>query len=92
MRTKFFNPVKIFFILLFFTVVLVGCKSSYDITLSNGRKVTGVSKPVFDERLGLYRFKMADGKEARLSSSRVRLIEPHGESSETQFVSPTQKK
>jgi hypothetical protein len=35
---------------------------------------------------------LPDGREAKVSSSRIRLIEPHGDSSEPQFVSPTQKR
>jgi hypothetical protein len=88
---NFFGFMKIFFLLALLTA-LTGCKTSYDVTLSNGKKVSGVSKPVLDKATGNYRFKLPDGREVKVSSSRIRLIEPHGESSEPQFVVPTQKK
>ena len=72
--------------------MLLGCKTSYDVTLSNGSKNTGVSKPLLDRESGHYRFKMIDGREMRVLSSRVILIEPHGESSEVVFQKPKPKK
>jgi hypothetical protein len=78
--------------LLFAITVLTGCKTSYDVTLSDGKKITGVSKPVLDETKGQYQFKTADGQGVKVPASRIRLIEPHGESSAKEFVSPTQKK
>jgi hypothetical protein len=88
---NFFGPIRTF-LLLTLLIALTGCKTSYYVTLSNGRKLSDVSKPVLDKETGNYRFKLPDGREVKVSSSRIRLIEPHGESSEPQFVVPTQKK
>ena len=65
------------FALLLVAVALVGCKSSYDITLSNGTRFTGVSKPRIDKKTGQYRFKTPDGRIGTFSPANVRLIEPH---------------
>jgi hypothetical protein len=68
---------------------LIGCRTRYDITLFNGNKITGVGKPVLDNSTGQYRFKTADGREGAVSAARVRVIEPHGDSSASKFASPT---
>ncbi|MEO5804205.1 MAG: YgdI/YgdR family lipoprotein [Verrucomicrobiota bacterium] len=81
---------NLFMLLTAFT--LVGCKTSYDVTLSDGKKITGVSKPVLDKTKDQYQFKMADGREVKIYAGRIRTIAPHGESSEPKFVSPTDKK
>lgn len=83
---------KKFFALFLTVTVLTGCKTSYDVTLNDGKKVTGVSKPVLDKTTNQYRFKTADGRDVKVYAGRVRTIEPHGESSEPKFVSPTDKK
>ena len=88
---NFFGFAKILF-LLALLVALSGCKTSYDVTLTNGSKVTDVSKPVLDKTTGQYRFQMADGREVKVLSTRVRTIEPHGESSEPIFEKPKPKK
>jgi hypothetical protein len=72
--------------------LMAGCKSTYDVTLVNGSKVTGVTKPVLDKTTGQYRFNMADGREVKVLSSRIRTIEPHGESSDLTFEKPKPKK
>ncbi len=58
---------------------LTGCKSTYDITLSNGRQFTGVSKPVLSKKTGKYHFKTIDGREGAVYPDNVRVIEPHRE-------------
>jgi hypothetical protein len=83
---------KKIFLLLFAAAALSGCKTSYDVTLSNGTKIREVTKPVLDRTTDQYQFKTIDGREMKISAGRIKLIEPHGESSEPQFVSPTQKK
>lgn len=54
-------------------ILLAGCHSTYEMTLSNGTKLVTNTKP----RLvgGLYIYKDAKGAEAQISSSRVRTIE-----------------
>ncbi len=74
--------------LLLVTVALAGCRSSYDLTLSNGNRITGVTRPVLDKKTEQYHFKLADGRELTIPASRVRVIEPHGESSDPQFKTP----
>jgi hypothetical protein len=82
---------KILFLFLLALVALSGCKSSYDVTLSNGRIVSGVTKPVLDKVTDQYRFNLPNGKEVKVPAARVRIIEPHDESSASKFVVPTQK-
>ena len=65
------------FALILITVALVGCKSSYDVTLSNGTRFTGVSKPRYDKKTDQYKFKTPDGREGSFYRGNVRLIEPH---------------
>ena len=64
-------------VLLFLTATLAGCRSGYDVTLSNGTRFTGVSKPRIDKKTGQYRFKTPDGRIGTFSPGNVRLIEPH---------------
>ena len=77
------------FALLLMVVALVGCRSRYDVTLSNGTKFTGVSKPHLDKKIGKYRFKTPDGREGAFYPDNIRLIEPHREPYE---FKPNQKK
>lgn len=83
---------KKFVVLSLMVIGLLGCKTTYDITLSNGKKIRGVTKPSLDKKTDQYKFTLQDGREVKVSSSRIRLIEPQGDSSEPKFVSPTQKK
>ncbi len=76
-------------------VLFAGCKSSYDVTvgaMGRSQKYAGVSKPVYDKKSGKYVFKNAMGQEFSVPAEQIRIIEPHGETSEPKFVSPTQKK
>ena len=82
---------KKLFLLLLGIVVLTGCKTSYDLTLNNGKKITDISKPVFDETTGLYRFKTANGRDVKVSAGQVRTIEPHGDAPESPFISSQKK-
>jgi hypothetical protein len=76
---------------LFFTAfLLMGCKSSYDVTLSSGRQFIGVSKPVMDKKTGKYRFETPDGRVGMVHPDNIRLIEPHSEAYE--FRATPQKK
>ena len=75
---------KKIFVLLWMVVALVGCKSSYDVTLSNGTRFTGVSKPHLDKKTGKYKFKMPNGREGTFYPENIRLIEPHRDAYEFQ--------
>lgn len=63
----------------------VGCRSRYDLTLGNGNKIEGVTKPKLDPETRLYHFKMGDGIDRTVNASRVRAITPHGESPDVSF-------
>lgn len=80
------------FLLLLVVLVLTGCRSTYDVILTNGKKIQNVSKPVLDESTGQFRFALPSGKQINMPQTRVRLIEPHGDSSELDPTSPTLKK
>jgi hypothetical protein len=58
-------------------VLLAGCKSTYDVTLTNGMQFTGVSKPKLNKERGTYVFKNATGKVYSIPETRVRQVEPH---------------
>lgn len=70
--------------------LFIGCKSSYDVTLGNGRQFIGVSKPVLDKKTGKYQFKTPDGRVGTVHPDNIRLIEPHREAYE--FRQTPQKK
>ncbi len=72
-------------------VLFTACHSAYDITLNNGNKITGVSKPVLDKKTGEYQFKTSSGKVMYVKSIRVREIGPH-EAEDSKFVAPPAKK
>jgi hypothetical protein len=61
--------------------LLAGCATRYDITLNNGRKITGVSHPVLDKETGDYRFKDAAGNRLSIKATRVIEIAPHSSKS-----------
>jgi len=71
--------------------LLTACHTSYDITLNNGNKFTGVSKPVLDSKTGDYQFTTHSGKVMYVKSIRVREIAPH-EENDSKFVAPPAKK
>ncbi|MEP6663954.1 MAG: hypothetical protein ABJC04_09850 [Verrucomicrobiota bacterium] len=83
---------KKLFVLCFLSATLVGCKSGYDLTLTNGNKFSGISKPVLDKSGQLYRFKADNGQQMTVPAGRVRLIEPHSDSPISQFNSSGVKK
>ena len=78
-------------LLLLGIIILTGFTTRYDMTFNNGKKITGISKPVYDESAGQYRFKTADGQEVKVSAGQVRTIEPHGDAPESPFGSSKKK-
>jgi hypothetical protein len=84
-EAKQFSGMKKLIAFLFLTALLAGCRSSYDVTLNNGAKFTGVSKPKLDRDRGVYVFKSATGKMFAIPETRVNAIEPHSTGKSTQF-------
>ena len=59
-------------------IALTGCHTGYDITTTNGMKITGVSKPRLDPQTSFYYYKDAAGQVNYIPSARVSVIEPTG--------------
>jgi hypothetical protein len=69
---------RAFFALLLAAATLCGC-ARYDVTLTNGGKVTNVPKPVRSKEGGYYTIITPGGQKLIISSSRVVAIVPHGD-------------
>lgn len=61
------------------------CRTGYDITLTSGGQITGVSKPKFDNTHNVYVFKDASGQEHFVPAMRVSVIEPHEEPKKREY-------
>jgi hypothetical protein len=59
------------------TLLLAGCAQHYDMTLTNGVRVTNVTKPVLNEGGGYYSYKDVSGQVRHVSQARVLEIRPH---------------
>jgi hypothetical protein len=57
--------------------LLTGCAHRYDMTLTNGARITNVTKPFFDRNEGAFYYKDVAGKIHHVSSGRVVEIKPH---------------
>jgi hypothetical protein len=69
-----------------FVLLVAGCRSAgWDITLNNGTRITGVSRPKLDRARGIYVFKDAGGKADFVQEMRVRVIEPHVEEQQREY-------
>ena len=66
-------------LLLLGAVFLTGCMHNYDMTLTNGMKIPGVSKPKLDKQTGVYMYKDVKGRTNYISSARVVEIAPHSD-------------
>jgi hypothetical protein len=64
-------------LLLFFAMLFQGCAHRYDIMLTNGSRVTNVTKPVLNRETGTFTYKDVAGNEHKLSAGRVVDIGPH---------------
>ncbi len=65
------------FHLLGIALLLAGCAQHYDMTLTNGVRVTNVTKPILDADTGLFTYKDVAGNKRQVSESRVLEIKPH---------------
>jgi hypothetical protein len=68
----------IIFALLLAATALCGCVH-YDMTLTNGGRVTNVRKPTYNAEGGYWTYVTADGKHITLPASRVVSVVPHGD-------------
>ncbi|MEI7729320.1 MAG: YgdI/YgdR family lipoprotein [Verrucomicrobiota bacterium] len=59
-------------------LLLAGCMTRYNVTLSNGTVITAKGKPKLDEQSGRYVFTDATGKQVAVSAMRVKEIAPVG--------------
>jgi hypothetical protein len=57
--------------------LLTGCAHRYDMTLTNGMRLTNVSKPILDRESGVYTYKDVSGKVRHVFAGRVVEIAPH---------------
>ena len=65
------------------TLLLAGCAQHYDMTLTNGVRVTNISKPVFDRAAGTFTYKDLNGNVKHVFAGRVVEIAPHSEKDTT---------
>jgi hypothetical protein len=68
----------IIFALLLAASAFCGCVH-YDMTLTNGGRVTNVRKPTYNAEGGYWTYVTADGKHITLPASRVVSVVPHGD-------------
>jgi hypothetical protein len=66
--------------LLVTALLMAGCARHYDLMLTNGVRVTNVTKPVLDSEAGSYTYKDVAGNMHHVSQSRVLEIKPHSRS------------
>jgi hypothetical protein len=61
----------------FSLALLSGCAEHYDIILTNGSRITNVTKPVLDKDKGVFTYKDVAGGEHHVNAGRVVDIGPH---------------
>jgi hypothetical protein len=61
----------------FCAALLAGCAHRYDMTLTNGTRITNVSKPEFHKDEGAFYYKDVTGKVHHVNSGHVVAIDPH---------------
>jgi hypothetical protein len=71
-------------------LALNGCASQYAMKLNNGTEITTASKPKL--KGGFYTYKDAQGKEHKMSASRVQEIEPASFAAKEKQAKPTKVK
>lgn len=78
---------KRFVLMALAAALLAGCVR-YDMLLTNGGRITNVSKPRFDGTNGIYSYKDVTGQEHVVSAGRVVQIMPHSKKNDNGFTSP----
>jgi hypothetical protein len=63
------------------TLLLAGCAHHYDMYLTNGVRITNVTKPVLNDNTEQFTYKDVAGNEHHVSAARVLEIKPHSHSS-----------
>jgi hypothetical protein len=63
--------------LLVAALALAGCAEHYDMTLTNGVRVTNVTKPVLNTDTETFYYKDVAGNEHHVGQARVLEIKPH---------------
>jgi hypothetical protein len=61
-------------------LLLTGCAHRYDMTLTNGIRITNVTKPVLNTDTDQFTYKDVAGNERHVSAARVMEIKPHSSS------------
>jgi hypothetical protein len=69
--------------LLFSAALLAGCAHRYDMTLTNGVRVTNVTKPILNREEGVFTYKDVAGNVKHINSGRVVDIAPHSNKNTT---------
>ena len=64
-------------------ILLAGCAHRYDMTLTNGVKITNVTKPMLNREQSVYTYKDVNGRICYISSGRVVEIGPHSSKNTT---------
>jgi hypothetical protein len=68
---------------LFSAVLLAGCAHRYDMTLTNGTRVTNITKPILYRDEGAFYYKDVAGKVHHVSAGHVVEIKPHSSKNTT---------
>jgi hypothetical protein len=63
--------------------LLAGCAHRYDVVLTNGERITNVTKPVLDRQNGVFNYKDVAGHDHHVSAGRVLDIGPHSNKNTT---------
>jgi hypothetical protein len=63
--------------------LLTGCAHHYDILLTNGERVTNVTKPILHRDEGVFVYKDVTGREHRVFAGKVVDIGPHSSKNTT---------
>jgi hypothetical protein len=68
--------------------LLAGCAHRYDVVLTNGQRITNVTKPVLDKQNGVFTYKDVAGHPHHVSAGRVVDIGPHSSKNTTPGTLP----
>lgn len=66
---------RTFLLAMLLTGLCAGCATRYQITLTNGNRITARSRPILDKATDTYHFKDVQGREVQVKSMRIREIE-----------------